>query len=52
MGFFERKNGQFARKTSGDRFGGVNAMKNFLDIDEIPLALDRSFKVANKLRQA
>ena len=52
MGFFERKIGQVAPKTSGDRFGRANAMKNFLGIDEIPLALDKSFKVANKLRQA
>ena len=30
-----------------DRFGGVNAMKNFLGIDETPPALERSVKAAS-----
>ena len=38
-------------KTLRDRFGGVNAMKNFLDIVETPPALERSFKAATKLRR-
>ena len=33
-----------------DRFGGVNAMKNFLGIVETPAALERSFKAAAKRR--
>ena len=39
----------FAPKTLRDRFGGVNAMKNFLGIATHP-ALERSFKAASKLK--
>ena len=38
-----------APKTLRDRFGGVNAIKNLLGIDETPPALEKSFKVATKL---
>ena len=41
----------FAPKTLGDRFGRVNAMKNFLGIDETPPALEKSFKAVTKLRR-
>ena len=40
----------FAPKTLKDRFGGVNAMKNFLGIDKTPPVLERSFKAATKLK--
>ena len=44
--------GEFlATKTLRDRFGGLKAMKNFLGIIETPPALERSFKVATKLRR-
>ena len=33
-----------------DRFCGINAMKNFLGINETPPILERSFDVATKLR--
>ena len=39
----------FVPKTLRDRFGGVNAMKNFLGIATHP-ALERSFKAASKLK--
>ena len=34
-----------------DRSVGFSAMKNFLDIDETPLALEQSFKAATKLKR-
>ena len=40
----------FAPKTLRDRFGGVNTMKNFLGVDKMPPALQRSFKAATKLK--
>ena len=49
--FLIKQTGDFlALKTLRDRFGGVNAMKNFLGIVETPPALERSFKAAAKLR--
>ena len=39
-----------APKTLRDRFGGVNTMKNFLGVDKTPLALQRSFRAATKLK--
>ena len=39
----------FAPKALSDKFGEVNAMKNFL-IAKTPAALERSFKTATKLR--
>ena len=50
MGSFNKTNGRcFAAKTLMDRPGGVKAMKNFLGIDKIPSALERSLKAATKL---
>ena len=47
-----KQTGEFlAAKTLRDRFGRVNAMKNFLGIVEAPPALERSFKAATKLRR-
>ena len=40
----------FASKTLKDRFGGFNAMKKFLGLDEAPLSLERSLKTATKLK--
>ena len=40
----------FALKTLKDRFGGVNAMKNFLGIDKTPPVLEISVKAATKLK--
>ena len=40
----------FTPKTLKDRFGGVNGMKNFLDIDKMPPVLERSVKTASKLK--
>ena len=40
----------FTPKTLRDRFGGLNTTKNFLDLDETPPALKRSFKAATKPR--
>ena len=40
-----------APKTLRDRFGGVDALTNFLGIGETPPGLDRSFKGATKLRR-
>ena len=40
----------FATKTLRDRFGEVNTTKNFLDVDKTPPALERSFRVATKLK--
>ena len=51
MGFFNKTNRRvFAPKTL--RFGGVNTMKNFLCVDKILPALERSFKAATKLKIA
>ena len=38
----------FAPKNFRDRFGGVNAMKNVLDIDRTPRSLERSLSAASK----
>ena len=47
-----KQTGEFlAPKTLRDRFGGVNAMKNFLGIVETPPVLERSFKGSTKLRR-
>ena len=40
----------FAPKTLRDRFGGINAMKNFLGIDTTPPSLERSISAASKLK--
>ena len=40
----------FAPKTLRDRFGGINAMKNFLGIDTTPPSLERSVSAASKLK--
>lgn len=39
----------YAPETLKDKFEGVNVIKNFLDIDQIPPALERSFKATIKL---
>ena len=42
--------GEFlAAKTLKEKFGGLNAMKSVLSLDETPSTLKRSFKAANKL---
>ena len=46
-----KQTGEFlAPNLSKGIFGGINAMKIFLVIDETPLALERSFEAATKLR--
>ena len=51
MGFFDKTNRQVSCiKNIRGRLGGVNAMKNFLGIDETPPVLERSFKAATKLK--
>ena len=40
----------FAPKTLRDRLGGVNAMNSFLGIDKTPPVLERSLRVATKLK--
>ena len=40
----------FTAKTLKDRFGGINAMKNFLGIDKTPPILERSLRAASKLK--
>ena len=46
-----RRTGEFlAAKTLREKFGGLN-MKSVLTLDEIPSALERSFKAATKLRR-
>ena len=51
MGSFNKKTGEFLTpKALRDIFGGVNAMKNFLGVDETLPALERSFKAATKLK--
>ena len=39
-----------APKTLREKIGGLNTMKNILGVDETPPALERSFKVATKLK--
>ena len=47
-----KQTGEFlAPKALRNRFGGVNAMKNFLSTDKTPPTLERSFKAAIKLRR-
>ena len=47
-----KRTGEFlATKTLREKFGGLNAMKNVLSLDEAPSALERSFKAATKLRR-
>ena len=41
----------FAPKALRDRFGGINAMKNFLGINTTPPSLERSISAASKLQQ-
>lgn len=51
MGFFDKKTGKFlAPKRLMDRFGRVNTTKNFLSINETPLALERSLKATTILK--
>ena len=38
-----------AAKTLKEKFGGLNAMKSVLSLDETPSTLERSFKAATKL---
>ena len=46
-----KQTGEFlAAKSLRDRFGGVNAMKNFLGLDETPPSLERSLKAATRLK--
>ena len=40
----------FAPKTLRDKFGEVSTMKTFLGVDKTPPSLERSFKVAAKLK--
>ena len=40
----------FASKTLRGRFGGINAMKNFLGIERTPPSLERSLSAATKLK--
>ena len=50
MGSFNKINRRaFAPKTLRDRLDGSNTMKNFLDIDKTPPALEKSFKAATRL---
>ena len=47
-----KQTGEFlATKILRNRFNGLKAMKNFLGIVETPLALERSLKIATKLRR-
>ena len=51
MGFFDKTNKLlYQNKNIRKKFGGINAMKNFLGIDVTPPTLKRCFKVASKLR--
>ena len=51
MGTFNKTNGRFfCIKNLRDRFGGINAMKNFLGIDKAPPLLERSVSAASKLK--
>ena len=38
----------FAPKNFRDRFGGINALKNVLDIDRTPRSLERSLSATSK----
>ena len=38
-------------KTLREKFGGLNITESVLSLDETPSRLERSFKVANKLRR-
>ena len=40
----------FAPKTLKDKFGGLNVMKNILDLDETTPLLERSLKAATKIK--
>ena len=40
----------YASKTLRDRLGELSTMKNLLDVDKTPPALERSFRVATKLK--
>ena len=40
----------FAPKTVRDKFSGLNTKKSFLGVDKTPPLLERSFKVATKLK--
>ena len=45
-----KRAGEFlAAKTLNEKFGGLDAMKGVLSLDETPSALERSFKAATKL---
>ena len=45
-----KRTGEFlAAKILKEKFGGLNAMKSVLSLDETPSALERSFKTATKL---
>ena len=47
-----KRTGDFlAAKTLREILGGLNIMKSVLSLDETPSALERSFKVATKLRR-
>ena len=47
-----KRTGEFlATKTLREKFGGLNAMKNVLSLDEAPSTLEISFKAATKLRR-
>ena len=47
-----KQTGEFlATKILRNRFNGLKAKKNFLGIVETPLALERSLKIATKLRR-
>ena len=47
-----KSTGEFlAAKTLREKFGGLNIMESVLSLDETPSRLERSFKVANKLRR-
>ena len=46
-----KQTGEFlASKTLRYKLGGLNAMKNFLGLDETPPSLERSLKAASKLK--
>ena len=46
------RTGEFlAAKTLREKFDGLNIMKSALSLDETPSTLERSFKVATKLRR-
>ena len=46
-----KRTGEFlAPKTLREKFGGLNTMKSVLSLDEMPPALERSFKTVTKLK--